>query len=84
MIDSHGGECGGRGEQPPCGELIQIEHPPGQHGCRDGEQEAEVSEAEMELFKVSGACLAGLLALAVLVGRRLRAGRRHMGIIACG
>ena len=68
-------------EEPPGGEGVAIERKPGgNEGC-DDDEEAQVSEADVLLFKVGDLGFAGLLTGFVLFGRR-RAGGRHVGIIA--
>jgi len=84
VIDGYACEECGRREQPPCGEFIQIERPPCQHGCRDGDEQAEISEADVGFFVVRGERLACVPALAVLFCGRRCGGGRHKGIIACG
>jgi hypothetical protein len=61
-----------------------MEGTPGQDQGGHYYNEAEVSQAEMDLVEVSDLLLAGLLALAVFLrGGWLWGGWMHMSIIAC-
>ena len=68
-------------EQPPRREGITMEREPCSDQCCDDDEKAEISEAEVRVFKVRNLHLAGLLALSVLLGRG-ETGGLHRGIIA--
>ena len=68
-------------EEPPCGEGIAMEREPGCDQCCDDDEQAKISKAEMQLFKVRNLYLAGLLTLFVLLGRG-GGGGMHKNIIA--
>ncbi len=68
-----GGDCGEDGrrdQQPPCGESVPLKRPPGEQQRCDDEQEAQISEGAMPLFKLRDGSLASLLALSIFFGLR--------------
>lgn len=69
VINSDRREDCGRNEQPPCGESVAMERPPGDKQRCDHNQKADISERAVHAFKVRDCGFAGVLPLPVFFCR---------------
>jgi hypothetical protein len=74
-------ECHEGEKEPPWREGVTMKREPGCDYCCDDKEKADIAEAAMQSFEVRNLHLAGLLALAVLLGWR-DCGGMHKAIIA--
>jgi hypothetical protein len=79
--DCHDEEHCDANDKPPWRERFVMKREPGSNQCGNYYEKTEISKAEMQAFEVRDLCLAGLLALLVLLGWGGIEGR-HRGIIA--
>jgi hypothetical protein len=81
MEDCDDKKCHESEKEPPWREGVAVKREPGGDCCCDDQEKAEIAEAAVQLFEVRDLQLAGLVALAVLLGRRELLGI-HRAIIA--
>ena len=82
MIRSDGDEDRRGEQQPPGREGVARKGQPCEEQRGDNEEKPQVSQRAVRLVQAGDGGFAGLLALLVFVGWRLRVGRRHVAIRA--